>query len=148
MAILRTVRSVCMFQNSSCSDAVAVYLALLFVPRWEFFTVPFMYCHFMEKAMMIRLMPNRNFMIGSSILVCLYDENLARKLEVLPSTEYVFHANKTCIYAQKASNGSRDSANSSVSFRRALVGTKLIEWHSLVVSIVHVTLNNMSDRFV
>jgi hypothetical protein len=35
-----------------------------------------------------------------------------------------------------------------VSFRRALVGTKLIEWHSLVASIVHVMLNNMPDRFV
>jgi hypothetical protein len=35
-----------------------------------------------------------------------------------------------------------------VSFRRALVGTKLTEWHSLVASIVHVTLNNMPDRFV
>lgn len=63
------------------------------------FHCSFMYCHFMEKAMMIRLMPNRNFRIGSSILVCLSDENLARKLEVHRSTEYVFHANKTCIYA-------------------------------------------------
>ena len=35
-----------------------------------------------------------------------------------------------------------------VSFRRALVGTKLTKWHSLVASIVHVTLNNMPNRFV
>jgi len=35
-----------------------------------------------------------------------------------------------------------------VSFRRALVGTKLTEWHSLVASIVHVTLNNMPNMFV
>ena len=35
-----------------------------------------------------------------------------------------------------------------VSFRRALVGTKLTERHSLVASIMHVTLNNMLDSFV
>ena len=35
-----------------------------------------------------------------------------------------------------------------MSFRRALVGAKLTEWHSLVASIVHVMLNNMPDRFV
>ena len=35
-----------------------------------------------------------------------------------------------------------------VSFRRALVGTKLTERHSLVASIMHVTLNSMLDRFV
>ena len=35
-----------------------------------------------------------------------------------------------------------------VSFGRDLVGTKLTEWHSLVASIVHVTLNNMLNRFV
>ena len=33
-----------------------------------------------------------------------------------------------------------------VFFIRPLVGTKLTEWHSLVASIVHVTLNNMLDR--
>jgi len=35
-----------------------------------------------------------------------------------------------------------------VFFIRPLVGTKLTEWHSLVASIVHVTLNNMPDMFV
>jgi len=35
-----------------------------------------------------------------------------------------------------------------VSLRRALVGINLIEWHSLVTNIMHVTLNKMLDMFV
>jgi len=35
-----------------------------------------------------------------------------------------------------------------VSCRRALVGIKLTEWHSLVANIMHVTLNNLLDKFV
>jgi hypothetical protein len=38
-----------------------------------------------KKPMMIRLMPNQNFRIGSSILVCLSNENFAINLEVLRS---------------------------------------------------------------
>ena len=35
-----------------------------------------------------------------------------------------------------------------VCFRRALVGTKLTGWNSLVASVMHVILNNMPDMFV
>ena len=35
-----------------------------------------------------------------------------------------------------------------VSFRRALVGNKLIEWRSLVSKLVHVNLNEGMDLFV